>query len=277
MGLRINTNVASLNAQDNLRKTNNEMESSLQKLSSGNKITKAADDAVGLAISENIRAQVRGIGQANRNANDGISLIQVAEGSLNEISNLLIRLRELSVQAASDSIGPKERQFVDIELNQLKQEIQRISQVTKYNDTKLLNGEGGKLDIQIGTGNNEFEDRLVLDLSSTKTDLDTLGIEGISFTDKSSAQEAMSSIDEAITKVNTNRANLGAVQNRMLSTVNTLQISSENLAASNSRIRDVDVAVEASNLVKQSILHQAGTAVLAQANALPRSALQLLG
>lgn len=276
MGLRINTNVSSLNAQNNLRQTKGQMDSAMEKLASGSRINKAADDAAGLAISENFRAQIRGIGQATRNANDGVSLIQVAEGGLNEVSNILIRLRELSVQASSDTIGDKERHFVDVELQQMKDEIQRISQVTRFNDTKLLNGEGGMVEVQIGTSNNIFEDRLNLNLEDTKSDLATLGIDGLTFSDKGSAQESMASIDEALTRVNSNRANLGAIQNRLTSTINNLQVSSENLSASNSRIRDVDIAVESSNLVKQSILQQAGTSVLAQANASSKAALQLL-
>jgi len=160
MGLRINTNVASLTAQRSLGKTAAQEESTLSKLSSGNRITKAADDAAGLAISEKMKAQIRGTNQAERNANDGISLIQTAEGGLNEISNILVRLRELSVQAASDTVGDSERKFTDVEYQNLKQEIERISQVTEFNGKKLLNGLGDKYDFQIGIYNDDFQDRI---------------------------------------------------------------------------------------------------------------------
>jgi flagellin len=277
MGLRINTNVASLNAQNNLKISSDRKEAALQKMSSGLRINKAADDAAGLAISENLKASIRGNQQATRNANDGVSLIQVAEGGMNEVSNILIRLRELSVQAASDTIGNTERGFINIEVNQLKEEVGRISNVTRFNDTKLLNGEAGQIEVQVGTSNNIAEDRLQLDLANTNVGPDALGIGGLDFSEKSSAQDAMGSIDAAITSVNANRANLGAIQNRLQSTISNLAVSSENLAASNSRIRDADLAVESSELVKQSILQQSGTSVLAQANMNSQSVLKLIG
>jgi len=277
MSLRINTNIASINAQRNLTGTKNGLDSSLEKLSSGFRINKAADDAAGLAVSENMKAQIRSLGQAKRNANDGISMIQTAEGGLNEVSNILIRLRELSVQAASDTISDVERGFINTEYQQLKNEVERISSVTNYNGTKLLSGEGKSLDIQIGTNNNSFEDRIVYNVAAQNASLTALGVKDIDVSSKAGAQTSIGKIDDAIVSVNGNRANLGALQNRLSSTVNNLAISEENISASNSRIRDVDVASETSNLTKASILNQAGVSVLAQANASPNAALKLLG
>jgi flagellin len=276
MGLRINTNIASINAQNNLRKTKIVRDSALEKLSSGERINKASDDAAGLAISEKLRAQIRGNDQAIRNANDGVSLVQVTEGALNEVSNILIRLRELAVQAASDTVGQAERSFIDIEVQQLNDEIQRLAQVTRFGDTRLLNGEGGALEVQVGTSNDIFEDRIGLDMSEIDVTTDTLGIEGISFAEKDGAHEAMGLLDTALTKVNSNRANLGALQNRLLSTMSNLASSNENLSASNSRIRDADIARQSSEMIKQSILQQTGVAVLASANQTPKAALTLL-
>lgn len=277
MSLRINTNIASINAQRNLTGTKNGLDSSLEKLSSGLRINKAADDAAGLAVSENMKAQIRSLAQAKRNANDGISMIQTAEGGLNEVSNILIRLRELSVQAASDTISDVERGFINTEYQQLKSEVERISSVTNYNGTKLLSGEGASLDIQIGTNNNSFEDRIVYNVANQNASLGALGVKDIDVSSKAGAQDAIGKIDSAIVSVSGNRANLGALQNRLSSTVNNLAISEENISASNSRIRDVDVASETSNLTKASILNQAGVSVLAQANASPNAALKLLG
>src|ERR1700733_9763690 len=182
MALVITTNVAALNAQRNLVSSQHGMDQSLARLSSGFRINQAADDAAGLAISENLRAQIRGLGQANRNSNDGVSLVQVAEGGLNEVSNMLIRLRELGVQAASDTIGDTERKFLDVEYQQLKSEIQRVSEVTEFNGRDLLNGTGGVIDIQVGTHNDPFKDRLSFDSSAANSSLEALGLtaEGVS-------------------------------------------------------------------------------------------------
>jgi len=276
MGLRINTNVSAINAQNNLSRTKQAQEQSLQRLSSGLRINKSADDAAGLAISENLKTQIRSNQQAERNANDGVSFLQVAEGGLNEVGNILVRLRELSVQAASDTIGDKERQYVDIEVQQMKDEVQRISQVTRFNNKQVLNGQGGELELQIGSSNDIFEDRLKLDLNSFNTTASTLGIDSLNFKDKSGAQEAMGQIDNALNIVNANRASLGAVQNRLQSTINNLQVTRENLNASNSRIRDADIAQESSEFIKNNILQQASISVLAQANATPKMGLNLL-
>lgn len=277
MSLVINTNVASINAQRNLRITKDGLNGSLEKLSSGLRINKAGDDAAGLAISEKLKAEIRSLGQAKRNANDGISMIQTAEGALNEVGNMLIRLRELSVQASSDTISDVERGFIDVEFQQLKEEIQRISSVTEFNSTKLLNGESGVLEIQIGTGNDAFLDRISYDGTATNATLAALGVAGTGSTSKVQAQGSIEQIDDAIVNVNSIRANLGAVQNRLSSTINNLAINEENISAANSRIRDVDVASETASLARNSILMQAGISVLSQANQTPNLALKLLG
>lgn len=276
MGLRIGTNVTALNAQKALWGTKNKMDTAMSRLSSGNRINKASDDAAGLAISENMKAQIRGFKQANRNAQDGISMIQTAEGSLNEVSNMLIRLRELGVQAASDTIGDKERGLANIEYNQLLEEIDRITGSTEFNGTPLLNGTGGLLDFQVGVKNSVDFDRISFNAAQADAGTAALGLDLTNVLDKVSAQNSLANIDTAINEVNKLRAGFGALQNRLNSTVEGLQTSLENLSASNSRIRDADIADESTELAKQNILLQAGTSVLAQANQQPGLALQLL-
>lgn len=277
MGLRINTNVTSLAAQRTLGANNAEQASTLGKLSSGSRIVKSADDAAGLAISEKLKAQIRGVNQAERNANDGISLIQTAEGGLSETSNILVRLRELAVQSASDTVGDVERSYTNLEYQNLKQEMERISQVTEFNGKKLLNGTGDKFDIQIGINNNDFEDRIKYDAAKQNAGLEALGVSELTIASKEGSQESLSRIDMAIQNVSGQRAELGAVQNRLTSTINNLQTSSENLSAANSRIRDTDFASESAKNTKMNILTQAGTSVLAQANAQGQAALKLIG
>jgi flagellin len=277
MGFRINTNVSSLSAQRSLSTNNRASESTLSKLSSGSRITKAADDAAGLAISEKLKARIKSTDQANRNANDGISMVQTAEGGLDEISSMLTRLRELSVQSASDTVGDTERGFTDMEYQNLKQEIERISQVTEFNGTKLLSGEGDKLDFQIGVNNNEFQDRISFDVQQSNASISSLGVDGLSVGSKEGAQGSLQTIDQAIEKVSGQRASLGAIQNRLISTSNNLQITNENLSAANSRIRDVDYAQASAQNARNGILNQAGTAVLAQANQNGQNALRLIG
>ncbi|MAV91258.1 MAG: flagellin FliC [Bdellovibrionaceae bacterium] len=277
MALRISTNVASLNAQKNLGSTNNGMERSLARLSSGYRINQAADDAAGLAISEQLRGQIRGMKQASRNSEDGISLVQVAEGGLNEVSNMIIRLRELGVQAASDTIGDTERKFLDVEYQQLKSEIQRIAEVTKFNGRDLLNGTGGVLDIQVGVYNDPFKDRISFNTSAANSSLEALGLVAETLADKESAQRSLSVADQALISVNAMRANFGAMQNRLNSTISNLAIAHENLSAANSRIRDTDVAEETAELTRNNILQQAGVSVLGQANTMQQVALKLLG
>ncbi|MFT6068877.1 MAG: flagellin [Bacteriovoracaceae bacterium] len=276
MGLRINTNVASLNAQRNLRGTRLQLNKSLEKLSSGQRINRAGDDAAGLAISENLKAQVRGLGQAERNAEDGISLVQIAEGALSEVSNILIRLRELAVQAASDTIGPTERKFLNVEFEQLTSEVDRIANSTEFNRVPLLNGTGAVFDIQIGTRNDPIADRLTFDASSADVNVAALGLNLASVADKISAQNSLASIDQSIISVSGIRADFGALQNRLQSTINNIAVSIENLSAANSRVRDTDVAAETANLTKNNILMSAGTSVLAQANSSTKNALSLI-
>lgn len=277
MGLRISTNTAALNAQKNLTITQRSLEKSLAHLSSGYRITQAADDAAGLAISENLRGQIRGLRQAARNTNDGISLVQVAEGGLNEVSNMLIRLRELGVQSSSDTIGDTERKFIDVEYQQLKSEIQRIAEVTHFNGRDLLNGTGGIFDVQVGTHNDAFKDRISFNASAANASLEALGIIAEGVGEKMMAQTSIDAVDRAIVSVNAIRANFGALQNRLQSTVANLAISDENLSAANSRIRDADIASESSELMRNNILMQAGISVMGQANQMPQMALKLLG
>jgi flagellin len=277
MGFRINTNVASAQAQGSLSKVNKESQESFAKLSSGSRITKAADDAAGLAISEKLKAEIRSAQQANRNANDAVSMVQVAEGGLNEASNILVRMRELSVQSASDTVGDSERGMADLEYQQLKQEMDRISQVTEFNGTKLLDGSGDKKEFQIGTGGDEFKDRISLDSASLNSSLGSMGVEGISVSSKEGARESLSSLDGAIEKVSGQRAMLGSLQNRLTSTSNNLQVYTENMSSANSRIRDVDYAEETAKQARNQILTAAGTSVLAQANVSGQNALKLIG
>lgn len=276
MGLRIGTNVTALNAQKALWGTKNKMDTAMSRLSSGNRINKASDDAAGLAISENMRAQMRGLKQANRNAQDGISLIQTAEGALSEVSNMLIRLRELGVQAASDTIGDRERGLANIEYTQLLEEIDRITGSSEFNGTPLLNGTGGLLDFQIGVKNSVDFDRISFNAAQADASSTALGLDLTNIMDKTSAQNSLANVDGAINYVNQLRAGFGAIQNRLNSTVEGLTTNLENLSASNSRIRDADIADESTELAKQNILLQAGTSVLAQANQQPGLALQLL-
>ncbi|MNS38979.1 Flagellin [compost metagenome] len=277
MGLRIGTNVAALNAQKNLYMTNINANRSMARLASGMRINQASDDAAGLAISENLKGQIRGMRQANRNANDGISLVQVAEGSLNEVSNMLIRLRELGVQASSDTIGDTERKFVDVEYQQLKSEIQRITEATVYNGYELLNGTGGMIDIQVGVNNDPFRDRISFNSGAANSSLESLGLIAESVGTKEGAQMSLNVVDSAMTSINAIRANFGALQNRLVSTSNNLLIADENLSAANSRIRDTDVASETSEMTRNNILLQAGVSVLGQANQSQQLALKLLG
>ncbi len=276
MGLRINTNTTSLNAQRTMAANRINLDKTLERLASGSRINHAGDDAAGLAISENLRAQVRGLRQAKRNAHDGISLIQVTEGGLNEISNMLVRMRELAIQAASDTVGDTERGFTDREFQSLKQEIDRISNITNFNGTPLLNGKSGVLEIQVGTHNNAILDRVTYNGERADSSLEALKIAGETVGSKQGAQMTLGRIDDALNQVNSIRADLGAMQNRLQSTVNNLAINDENLSAAQSRIRDADMAEEASELTKNNILMQAGVSVLGQANSTSQYALKLL-
>jgi flagellin len=309
MGLRIKTNVSSLNAQRRLGISTEAMASSGNKLASGERINKAADDAAGLAISENLRADVRSLNMARRNANDGVSLVQTAEGGLNETTNMLIRLRELAVQSASDTVGQQERKFLDQEYGALKLEIDRIANSTEFNGTRLLTGKvqlpddmkGNEnqfpLEIQVGKDYYASADRLGEDnknpVNIIRLDLEALnsfasgdgslqldkslaGGDLAGITQKDQAQMSIGRLDEAITQVNGYRAYLGSLQNRLGSTIANLGVQTENLDAARSRIRDTDFAAETAEFTKQKVLQQAGTSVLAQANQAPQAALGLL-
>ncbi len=277
MGFRINTNVSSISAQRSLGVNNREAENNLAKLSSGSRIAKSADDAAGLAISEKMKASIRSMKQADRNANDGISMVQTAEGGLNEVSSILTRMRELSIQTSSDTVGDSERAMTNLEYQNLKLELERISQVTEFNGKKLLNGEGDKYDFQIGVNNDQFQDRISYDASMVNSRMGSLGVDELDVSTKDGSQQALSSLDTAIEKVSGSRAFLGAIQNRLVSTSNNLQITSENLSAANSRIRDVDYAEASATKAKNDILASAGTSVLAQANMSGQNALKLIG
>jgi len=277
MGFRINTNVSSIAAQRSLSVNNRDTESNLSKLSSGSRITKAADDAAGLAISEKMKAGIRSMKQADRNANDGISMVQTAEGGLNEVSSILTRMRELAVQTSSDTVGDAERGMTNMEYQNLKLELERISQVTEFNGKKLLSGEGGSYDFQIGVNNDAFQDRIVYDSAQVNSRLDNLGVQELDVATKQGSQDSLASIDSAIEKVSSNRSVLGAIQNRLVSTSNNLQVNVENLSAANSRIRDVDYAEATAKKATNDILSAASTSVLAQANMSSQGAVKLIG
>lgn len=277
MGLRINTNISSIAAQRALGITKNNLDNNLRKMSSGERITRASDDAAGLAISEKLKAHIRGLRQAKRNSDDGVSLIQTAEGAINEISNIIIRLRELSIQAASDTVGDTERGFSNIEFQNLLEEIQRISKGTEFNGRKLLDGTGGMVEIQVGIHNDPTQDRIKYDSTDTDTTVESLALTGENIANKEGAQLSLAKLDDALVRINGTRANLGALQNRLQSASNTIAIAEENFSAANSRIRDVDVASETADMAKNNILSQAGVSVLAQANQAPNFALKLLG
>lgn len=274
MGLRISTNVASINAQRQLSKQQSRAEHALSSLSSGQRIVQAADDAAGLAISENIRGQTRGLKVARMNAYNAVSLVQVSEGGLNEISNILIRLRELGVQAASDNIGDVERNFLDQEAKQLTAEADRIARTTRFGNRILLDGTGEQLEFHVGPFAGE-ENVIQYNMKADATG-GTLGYDGITVDSKENARDALGKVDEALVYVGAMRADFGAVQSRLNTTVSNLDIQYENLSAAKSRISDADVAYESAELSSASILQSAAIGVLAQANSLPQSALKLL-
>ncbi len=277
MGMRISTNVAALTASKSMMGSQLAIQKSMAQLASGSRITKSSDDAAGLSISENLKSQIRSYGQANRNAQDGISLIQVAEGGMSEISNILTRLRELGIQAASDTISDKERIMVDKEVQQLKAESQRIAMTTTFGTQKLIDGSGDTFDFQVGIYNDSFNDRISFASSGVNVQANELGIDGFDFKDKNGAQSALEVLDAAQSTVNGHRATLGALQNRLQSTIDNINTMHENLSAANSRIRDTDVAQASSEMTRNNILLQASTATLAQANQVPALALKLIG
>jgi len=281
MGLIVNTNLFSLNAQRNIGRVQNGLGTSVERLSSGLRVNSAKDDAAGLAISMKLTAHVRSLNQAVRNAQDGISVVQTAEGGMNEIHNILTRMRELSIQAANGLLSDSDRTALNNEFADLKSEITRISDTTEFNGLKLLDGSlsASGVSLQVGI-NNTANDRIAI-TGSTFGDIDAsaLGLSGTqsSIETAANAQSMLELVDSAIASVSTRRGNLGGVQNRIGSTIANLQIASENLQAANSRISDADFAIETANLTKSQIILQAGVAVLAQANVMPQYALQLLG
>ena len=275
MGLRVNTNVTSINAQRNLSTVTNRLGGNFRRLSTGLRISTAADDAAGLAISERLRSQVRSLEQAKRNANDGISLVQTAEGALNEVSSILVRLRELAIQSSNGSVSDQDKSTLNEEFSSLVAEVNRIGASTEFNGIKLLDGSSSSVSFQIGFGTTANIDTLQVSLSpslSTSLSLDSLDIGSTG-----STTTAITNIDSAINSISSLRGSLGAVQNRLGNTINNLAIQTENLSAAESRIRDVDVAYETAQLTRNSILQQASISVLSQANAQPQSALSLLG
>ena len=274
MALIVNNNIASINAQRNLGVSTSQLEGSVARLSSGLRITRAADDAAGLGISETLRAQIRSINQAVRNANDGISLLQIADGGAEGIGNLLSRMRELAEQSASGILGSNERSFLDQEFVALRSEIDRISAVTEFNNVKLLSGTGNdSLSIQIGFRSSS-NDTLTLSLNDLNTAQLTLS--SVNVSTSANAVSALSNIDSAISSVASARANIGSLQNRLDAAVQNLQVAGENVTAAESRIRDADIAFETAKFVRNQILVSAGTSILAQANTLPQQALSLL-
>ena len=277
MSLRINQNPAAVNAYRNLTVTSGDMSKSLEKLSSGFRINRAADDAAGLAISEKLRGQVKGLNAASTNAQNGISLIQTAEGALNETHAILQRMRELTVQGANDTNVAADRTAIKSELDQLSEEITRIAGQTEFNTQKLLNGDknatAGGMTFQIGANAGQT---LNVTIGDMRADALTVAAANLDVTTATAASTTLAAIDTAIGAVSTQRANLGAVQNRLEHTVKNLNVASENLAASESRIRDTDMAKEMMSFTRSQILSQAGTAMLAQANQAPQGVLSLL-
>jgi len=274
MGLRVNTNVASMTAQRNLFSVTSRLQGNYARLSSGLRIATAADDAAGLGISEKMRSQIRSFAVAGRNAQDGISLVQTAEGALNEVSNMLNRMRELAMQASNGTLDTADRATLDTEFQALIEEIDRVSGQTEFNGIALLDGSTATLGIQVGLDSGQTID---IDLASADSSSATLGIDSLDVTDITNAQDALDDLDTAIESISTVRGDLGAQQNRLTSSLSSILNVRENLSAAESRIRDVDVAYETADLTRNSILQQAATSVLAQANVQPQLALSLLG
>lgn len=274
MGLQIATNVGALNAYRNLSANQNDVSKSLEKLSSGLRINRAADDAAGLAISEGLRSQVNGLNVAARNAQDGISVIQTAEGALTEVHSILQRVRDLAVQAGNDSNNADSRAAIKTEIDALGDELTRVAESTNFNGIKLLNGDNASLTFQVGAGSTAAEDQIAV----TLTDFSTLGadVKALTVDTAANALASIATIDGEITNVSTARAGYGAAQNRFESTINSLQVSAENLSAAKSRIADTDMAAEMVRYTASNILQQAGTAMLAQANQSGQGVLQLL-
>jgi flagellin len=277
MGMRITTNVPALNAQRSMATNSRLMQKSMAQLSTGSRITNAGDDAAGLGISENLKSQIRSFGQASRNANDGISMINTAEQGMGEVSNIITRLRELGIQSSSDTIGEKERGFIQKEVDAMKAEIQRVAESTTFGSRKLLDGTGGTYDIHVGTGSNEKTDWISYDSTVSNVQTDNLGIADLNFASKEGARAGLAALDTAQTAVSGSRATLGAMQNRLNSTIDVIGTMNENMNAANSRIRDTDIAQSSSEMARNNVLLQGTSATLAQANQMPQMALKLIG
>lgn len=273
--LSLISNINSLNAQNNFSKTEASLSSSLSKLSSGMRINTAMDDAAGLGISVNLESDVASYNQASRNANDGISVTQTAEGALNQTSSIITRLRELAMESASDGVSSTQRAYIQTEATQLTSEIDRIANDTTYNGTALLNSSSGSLTFQVGIGSSTTNDQIKVGLTDA-TSATLLGATALDFTTQTGAVAALGSLDTALNTVSNDRSNLGAIGNRLTDAVSTISTVSQNLSSADSRIRDVDVTSETSNMTRLSVLAQAGVAVLAQANQQPQVALKLL-
>lgn len=275
MPLVINTNIASLRAQNNLSTNRNMLGKSFQRLSSGFRINSAADDAAGLGISESLKARIRSYSVAERNTNNAISMANTAEGGLNQISGIVIRMRELSVQSANGDLTSTDRGFLDTEFQLLKEEINRLAETTEFNGKELLAGTTTAINFQVGINTSSF-DTIAVDFGGVT--LTSLGImsSGIGGADATNANTAITALDSALSAVSTRRAELGGATNRLSTAVANSQTIRTNLAAANSAIRDVDVAQETANMARSQVLLQAGTSVLAQANQSPQLALSLL-
>jgi flagellin len=277
MGLRIATNVASEFVQKNLNKVSSNAEESLNKLSSGKRITKSSDDAAGLAIAKTLESKTKSIRMATQNANNGISVVQTAEGALGEVSNIMTRLRELTIQSASDTVSDNERGFLDKEYQQLLQEQDRIVQTTEFSGVNLLNGEGpSEMDFQVGIYGSETS-RITFDSSEANASVDNLGVSGTSVETKDDARSSIENLDEAMNTVSGYRATLGSVQSRLQTTISSLESTASNQEASRSKIEDVDVALESSKLASSQVVKAAGISTLSQANNLPSAAIRLIG
>jgi len=274
MGLRVNTNIASINAQRNTAQVTTRLARNYQKLSTGLRISTAADDAAGLAISERLRSQVRSLAQASRNANDGISLVQVGEGALNEVSNILVRLRELSIQSANGSSSTADKNTIKEEFDSLVNEVNRIAQSTEFNGIKLLDGSATSVTFQVGINTTANIDQLNVTLTPALST--SLGLSSLDVGSGGNTSTAILAIDDAINAVSQLRGKFGSLQNRLTSTIANLGVAGESLSAAESRIRDVDVAYETAELTRNNILQQASISILSQANAQPQSALTLL-
>ncbi len=272
MGLRVNTNIFSLSAQNNLGQVTERLGGNFARLSSGLRIASASDDAAGLGISERLRSEIRSLGQAGRNTQDGLSLASTAESAIGEVSNNLNRLRELAVQASSGTLSDDDRQIINEEFASLESEIDRIASDTTFNGLNLLDGSQTDLDIQVGTQLGQEITIDAVDVSSA-----TLGLASLDVSTDAGAEAALAALDSAIGTVNSERGSLGAVQNRLNSAFNTIQSTREGLSQAESRIRDVDVASESADLTRNSILQQAAVSVLSQANVQPQLALSLIG